>query len=316
MSKLFSEFRDSIKNFWAEELVDLALYRPLAFIFVKCVAPLPLTPNQVSALVMAAGIAAGFFFAGGTPRDFLAGGLLFGLSNVLDCADGMIARLRKNGTKTGRIVDGLVDYVASGAVYIGFGVGLTKAAQAGSVHLPCGAWVLMVLAVVSTILHSISSDNYRNAFVRQCAGKTAVDDDERRVFSEELARLQGLKGHLFDKTLTRIYLKYLSIQKGKTQPSPVVSKSSVVRWNLIGPSTHITFVIVSALLYRPSIFFIYTIGAANLWMAGLLFAKVEYYPSVLFFKKGKVVKRLDSLHGEGLDEDQLKDFFSVCNQEE
>jgi len=268
LNSLFSEFRDSLKNPWAEELFDLALYRPLAFIFVKCAAPLPLTPNQVSALAMIAGIAAGFFFAGGSPKDFVLGGLLFGLSNVLDCADGMIARLKKNGTKTGRIVDGLVDYVASGAVYTGFGIGLAKTAD-----FPWSAMALLFLAIVSTILHSVASDNYRNAFVRQYAGKTATDGDERRVFSEELARLQGLKGHVFDKTLVRIYLKYLSVQKGKTRLSPVVSVSSMVRWNLIGPSTHITFVIISALLYRPSIFFIFTIGAANLWMAGLWFVQ-------------------------------------------
>ena len=271
---LFSEFRNSLKNPWAEELVDLALYRPLAFIFVKCTAALPLTPNQVSVLAMVAGIAAGFFLAGGRPHDFLLGGLLFGLSNVLDCADGMIARLKKNGTKTGRIVDGLVDYVASGAVYIGFGIGLTAAVQAGSVHLPCGAWLLVVLAVVSTILHSIASDYYRNAFIRRLSGKTAAEDDERLIFSEELARLRGLKGHLFDKTLIRIYLRYLALQKGKSRqafpaPQPAISASTVAVWNCIGPSTHISFFIVAALLYQPAVFFFFTIGFANLWMIGL-----------------------------------------------
>jgi phosphatidylglycerophosphate synthase len=265
---LLSEFRGSLKNPWAEELIDLVLYRPLAFVFVKCTAPLPLTPNQVSGLAMIAGIAAGIFLAGGTPRDFVLGGLLFGLSNVLDCADGMIARLKKNGTKTGRIVDGLVDYVASGAVYIGFGIGLAKTAD-----FPWSVIALLVLAVVSTILHSIASDKYRNAFVRQCSGKTAPVDDERLVFSAELAQLQMLKGHLFDKTLVRIYLKYLSVQKGKTRPSPEVSTSSMVMWNLIGPSTHITFFILAALFERPSIFFAFVIGAANLWMAGLLVAR-------------------------------------------
>jgi hypothetical protein len=269
MSKLsvFPEFKNSLKNPWAEELIDLVLYRPLAFIFVKCTVQLPLTPNQVSGMAMVAGIAAGIFFAGGTPRDFVLGGLLFGLSNVLDCADGMIARLKKNGTKTGRIVDGLVDYVASGAVYIGFGAGLARTAD-----FPLSALALLALAIASVVLHSITSDNYRNAFVRQCAGKTA-DDDERRVFSEELARLQMLKGHLFDKMLVSIYLKYLSVQKGKIRPSPRVSTSSVVMWNLIGPSTHITFFILAALLYRPSIFFVFVIVAANLWMAGLFLAQ-------------------------------------------
>jgi phosphatidylglycerophosphate synthase len=291
---LFSEFRNSLKNPWAEELIDLVLYRPLAFILVKCIAPLPLTPNQVSGLAMIAGIAAGFCFAGGTPRDFVLGGVLFGLSNVLDCADGMIARLKKNGTKTGRIVDGLVDYVASGAVYIGFGIGLTKAVQAGTVHLPFGvrsAWLLVVLAVVSAILHSISSDYFRNAFIRRLAGKTAADDDERRVFSEELARLMKLRGHWFDKTLIRIYLKYLGLQSGRpAEPAlpvpeaaplrrpPAVSAVTAALWNLIGPSTHITFFILAALFFSPAVFFAFVIVAANLWMAGLFLVRAVIKP--------------------------------------
>ena len=290
---LFGEFRDSLKNPWAEELIDLVLYRPLAFILVKCIAPLPLTPNRVSGLAMIAGIAAGYYFARGAPKDFVLGGLLFGLSNVLDCADGMIARLKKNGTKTGRIVDGLVDYVASGAVYVGFGIGLTKAVQAGAAHLPFGAhsaWLLVVLAVVSTILHSISSDYFRNAFIRQIAGKTAADDDERLVFSEELARLKKLKGHWFDKTLIRIYLKYLGLQAGKpAEPAspvpaaalrrpPAVSAVTAALWNLIGPSTHITFFILAALIFRPVVFFAFVIVAANLWMAGLFLVRAVIKP--------------------------------------
>lgn len=39
---------------------------------------------------------------------------------------------------------------------------------------------------------------------------------------------------------------------------------------------------------------------------------VEYYPSVLFFEKGKIAKRLDVDPGGDLDEDQLKEFFSTC----
>ncbi|MBN2188386.1 MAG: CDP-alcohol phosphatidyltransferase family protein [Chitinispirillaceae bacterium] len=264
---LVSEFRNSLKNPLAEELVDLVFYRPLAFAFVKFTGRLLLTPNQVSFLAMAAGIAAGCFCASGRPQDLIAGGLLFGLSNVLDCADGMIARLKSNGTMTGRIVDGLVDYVASGAVYLGFGIGLAKTAD-----FPAWSLALLALAIASVVLHSIASDNCRNAYIRHSTGKTAPDDDERLVFSEELARLQKLKGHLVDKTLVRIYLKYLSVQTGGNRPSAAASAPQVVLWNLIGPSTHITFFIIAALLGRPSIFFAFTIGAANVWMVGLFLA--------------------------------------------
>jgi phosphatidylglycerophosphate synthase len=273
---LWAEFIHSLKNPLAEELIDLVVYRPLAFVFIKITAPLPLTPNQVSAMAMAAGIAAGWFLAGGRPRDFVIGGLLFGLSNALDCADGMVARLRKNGTTTGRIVDGLVDYVTSIAVYIGLGIGLTRAMQAGLLHFPCNAWFLVFAAGLSAIVHAVASDKYRHTFLRQYAGQTAPDDDERVVFSEERARLEKCSGHFFDKTLVRIYLWYLSLQSRKTRlpaaaPS-AVSGTDAVLWNIIGPSTHITFFILAALLYRPSIFFIFTIGAANVWMICLFLA--------------------------------------------
>lgn len=39
---------------------------------------------------------------------------------------------------------------------------------------------------------------------------------------------------------------------------------------------------------------------------------VSVYPTVLFFKKGKLVKRLDGISGEGLTEKQLTDFINEC----
>ncbi len=36
---------------------------------------------------------------------------------------------------------------------------------------------------------------------------------------------------------------------------------------------------------------------------------IEYYPTVIMFKKGKVHKRLDSKPGIGLNEKQLKDLY-------
>jgi hypothetical protein len=281
MPSLLAQYRSSLKNPFAEELIDLALYRPLAFLFVKATLPLPLTPNFVSLLAMIAGIGAGVALAGGTTGSFITGALLFGLSNILDCSDGMIARLKKNGTMTGRIVDGLVDYVAHGAVYLGFTIGMARAVASHGIVLPCNPWILMVAAGISTILHSISSDYYRNAFIRREKRGGDGDDEEFRLFSQELARLQSGKGHGLDKVLISIYLKYLGVQqrkKSNAAPQSVhpsvpehkaVTPLQAVLWNLIGPSTHVTFIILAAVLYRPMVFFIFDIAAANVWMIGL-----------------------------------------------
>jgi thiol-disulfide isomerase/thioredoxin len=39
---------------------------------------------------------------------------------------------------------------------------------------------------------------------------------------------------------------------------------------------------------------------------------VAVYPTVIFFEKGKVSKRLDGISGVGLDEKKLTDLISVC----
>ena len=39
---------------------------------------------------------------------------------------------------------------------------------------------------------------------------------------------------------------------------------------------------------------------------------VDVYPTVLFFKQGKLTKRLDGVAGVGLDNSKLKNFISSC----
>jgi phosphatidylglycerophosphate synthase len=276
---IFQDFRNSLKNPWAEELVDLVFFRPVAFVCVKFfLYPLPITPNQVSFLAMAAGIASGILFAHGDRHFFLLGAVFYGIANILDCCDGMIARLKKNGTMTGRIVDGCIDYIIGIAVYLGFAIGLSRAVHSYGMLLPCGTWPLMILAGLSIIAHSIVTDRFRNAFLVQTRNPDVSDGNEFQKFREELTRLERLKGFFFDKTLIRIYLRYLLLQAGRSRGAArptaaklrLTSPAMVFLWNLIGPSTHVVFLLISACLYNPMPFFIFVIGAANLWMISLL----------------------------------------------
>jgi thioredoxin-like negative regulator of GroEL len=42
---------------------------------------------------------------------------------------------------------------------------------------------------------------------------------------------------------------------------------------------------------------------------------IEVVPTVLYFEKGKLKKRLNGLHGRGLDETQLQRFIGLCGLE-
>jgi hypothetical protein len=235
---------------------------------------------------MAFGVAAGFFLANGTHHSFIIGGILYGLSNILDCCDGMLARIKKNGTITGRIIDGVVDYVTGIAVFTGLGIGLAAAMSRGALHLPGNAWLLVGFAAASTVFHAILSDYFRNSYLDQQRSPSGGITDEKEKFTAELSRLNALKGHRIDKTLIRIYLGYLKLQSGQSQrrsikdppAKPVLIKpAQVMLWNLIGPSTHISFFILATILYRPMILFAFVIILANLWAIALLAAGSLYF---------------------------------------
>jgi phosphatidylglycerophosphate synthase len=282
-TRFFADYSLSLKDPCAEEIIDLAVFRPLGFLCVKMFLPFPVTPNQVSIMAMIFGIAAGFFLARGSQFAFLMGGMLYGLSNILDCCDGMLARIKKNGTATGRIVDGVVDYITGGAVLIGLGAGLTKAVHLGTLHLPWNAWFLVVLAAASTAVHAVLSDYYRNTFLDQRRTHSGGVESELEKYGAEHSRLITEKGHTMDKVLIWLYLKYLRLQSGKerkgrtkagARPPDAVTPLKVILWNCIGPSTHITFFILAAVLFRPGIYFFFVVILANIWTVTLYSARI------------------------------------------
>ncbi len=271
MHKIYREFKNSLKDLAVEETVDLFIFRPIAFAIVKTIYRLPVTPNQLSVLSMLAGITSGVFFALGDRNSFIYAGLFYALAHILDCCDGMVARLKKNGTVLGRIIDGWTDYITAIAVYIGLLIGLHN----GSFQLPVSSpWLLMVPAAVSLAVHCMVVDFYRHEFLAHALGKANPIQMDREIFSKRMAQLRKEKRNYFEILLISFYLAYTKIQLKENNGGKKYSgekyyksnKSLLLLWNWIGASTHIFVLIVAALLYEPLIFFIYILGLANIWM--------------------------------------------------
>lgn len=84
--------------------------RPPAAIVVYVLRNTPITPNQVTFLsaIIAAGACAMFALLPGW-LGLIAAAAVFEFSFVLDCADGMLARLRKIASPLGHLLDFLMD---------------------------------------------------------------------------------------------------------------------------------------------------------------------------------------------------------------
>ncbi len=274
MLKIFHEFKNSLKNAAVEDTVDLFVFRPIAFALVKLIYPLPISPNQISLLSILTGIAGGILFACGTHDSFMYGGLLYLLAHILDCCDGMVARLKKNGSFIGRIIDGFADYITAFAVYIGINIGLYKLDF--KFFMP--HWIMLAVSGFFMIVHSIIVDYYRREFMAHALNIADSTQADRAKFSAELKRLNREKGEYFAKLMIWVYLGYSQIQlfreKEEKRFDPHIyyrkNRLLLTLWSGIASPTHILIIAISAILFRPEIIFYYSAAAANAWLIGLV----------------------------------------------
>jgi hypothetical protein len=271
---LYNEYKASLKSFDVEEILDLLIYRPISFLFVKLIYPTNLTPNQISIVSMIFGLCSGIAFYFGEYQYIIAGGIFIFISNVLDCADGQLARLKKNGTKVGRIIDGFIDYVTGASVFVGMGFAL---------HYITGnalyAWGLSALGGASRILQNMFFDYYRNMYLQYVYNKVNDVNGEITEFTEEQERLKTVKGSSLDKILVNMYLFYCSIQKNSTRhvdlkvtPEVYMQKNKMLLrlWSWIGSTTHLTLTIIFCFINRLDIYLIITIVLGNIAFIVLL----------------------------------------------
>ena len=290
--KIFKEFKRSLKHIIFDETLTLYILRPIAFVFVKILYPTNVTPNQVSLMTIIVGIISGYLFSRGTVTCFVIAGSLYFFCLVLDCVDGMIARLKKSGTAVGRIVDGFADYLVGISVYVGMGIGFDK----GLINLdflPINHWWVMVIAAASHIFHAMIVDYYRAEFMAHGLGKSTSTWEEKKKFTAELNKIKHLQGKLLDKILIAVYLGYSHLQLFNLDKKEEYDRKTyyhsnklLIRlWFWIGPTAGAFIIIISAILFRPIIFFIYTIGLANIYMIVLWIVQVKTNKKILINNK-------------------------------
>ncbi len=278
---LFREYITSLKKVEVEEIFDLYFYRPLAFLFVKGIYSTNITPNQLTVISMIFGVIGALFYSVGNHRSFIIGAILILLYNVFDCSDGQLARLKKNGTAVGRILDGIADYVVSVAVYFGIAFG-----YANTSSNPLLWWLITAGTGISNAFQSGLLDFYRTRYLDYVLNRVSVLDEGIKIFEQEFEGLKNIKGRYFDKTVIWIYLKYSAVQQKMTNPK-VLHETNVPNinakeyaeknrwliylWTFLGPTTQWTFLIITSILNRIDIYLL------GILIVGNILAVILYY---------------------------------------
>jgi len=264
---LTSEFKQSLKTVDSEEILDLIIFRPISFVLVKLIYNTNITPNQISSVALMFGILSGILYGFGSYDYFLFGSASFFICNTLDCMDGQLARLKKNGTKIGRVVDGFIDYITSISVFVGIGIAMTSIT--GN---PLYSWVLTIIAGISKALQNMFFDHYRNMYLEHVYKKASSVDEEIVEYSEERERLKNVKGKYLEKFLIWIYLSYCTMQRNSTKhidfhvsPEKYKAKNKLLLrlWSWIGSTTHMVVLIIFSILNSIDLYLIMTITLGN-----------------------------------------------------
>ncbi|HEX5385769.1 MAG TPA: CDP-alcohol phosphatidyltransferase family protein [Gemmatimonadales bacterium] len=262
-----------------EEWIDLHFFRPLGFAIARRLGPTRATPDQVTLACLVLGLLAGtLFYFPSTPLNLL-GVALFVASDVLDSADGQLARMRGSSTRFGRILDGVSDNLRFINLYLCLLLRL--------VHAGWGADAL-VLALAAGVSHSLQSaavDFIRQAYLYLGAGSGSELD-----LPESLPLPRG--GSLLRRVGAALYRDYVRKQAGLLPRTAELVRAAgphaaesvrteyrdratalVPRCAWIGQNARFALLAVTAAVGWPAGFFWITVGPLNLILVLLVRAQ-------------------------------------------
>lgn len=141
-----------------EDPTNLYFIHPLAGALTPLLADLRIAPNAVSVAGMSFGVLAGVaYYHFESVRFAVAGFALMIAWHVMDGADGQLARLTHSQSLTGKILDGICDYVTFIAVYVALAAALDR-------HYGGWVWALVFAAGVCHVIQSASYEVQRQDY--------------------------------------------------------------------------------------------------------------------------------------------------------
>jgi hypothetical protein len=104
-----TEAKLALKGEAIEEWIDLRFFRPVGIRIARALQPSTVTPNQVTMWSLWIGLLASHLFLYTNVWVNVGAFVLVVIADLLDSADGQLARLRGTASRAGRIMDGYAD---------------------------------------------------------------------------------------------------------------------------------------------------------------------------------------------------------------
>ena len=173
-------YRASIKSGKSDELINTYLLRPIAGLIVGMLYRTPVTPNQVTIVSILAGLLAAAFYVPGDSSSLVIAGLLVTTKDILDSADGQLARAKNLYSRRGRFLDSIGDFVVNLAVFAAIGWTLYETTGDSWMWL----WAFLALAGITLrvsyhVFYHTSHLHLKGAYQINRVSEDITDNDRR-----------------------------------------------------------------------------------------------------------------------------------------
>jgi phosphatidylglycerophosphate synthase len=173
-------YRRSVKSSLSDELVNIYLLRPIAGLIVRIVYRTTVSPNQLTIAAVVAGLIAAGFYSQGNACATAIGGLFVTLKDLLDSADGQLARAKGQFSRRGRFLDSIGDMAVTIAVFGAIGWSLYE--DSGSptfLFLAAAAALGMTLRVSYHVFYQVSYLHFKRTYRGNRLVEEITEQDRR-----------------------------------------------------------------------------------------------------------------------------------------
>lgn len=166
-----------------EEWIDLMFYRPVGFVCALVARKFGIRPNAITIASIFLGLGAAIMIYYNDVWVNLGGMALLVMADVCDSADGQLARLTRQYSRLGRILDGLSGDIWFAAIY----TAICLRENVTSQFFMAYPWLIWVMAVLTGICHATQAsmaDYYRQfhlLFVKGMSG-TELEDSAAKLW--------------------------------------------------------------------------------------------------------------------------------------
>lgn len=295
-SDIKQQYKSSLKSMDTEETLDLMFYRPIGYMWAVLCAKVGITPNAITIASIFLGVAGGILFYFGEPQDLwlnYVGMFLLVWANSFDSADGQLARMTKQYSRLGRILDGLSGDFWFVAIYFAICFRVNETSEFFMQYWSGWIWILAILAGGCHAKQAAMADYYRQFHLYFLKGKEGSELDSVDQLDKDFAAVPW-KGHFWKKVTMMFYRNYTANQEVMTPSMQTLrrklkklfgddivpdqfrndfrlkSKPLMKYTNMLSFNTRVIALFISIIVRMPWLYFAFELTVLNLMLVYMI----------------------------------------------